>query len=304
MELRQLEYFVAVATEGTYLGAAAKLSVAQPGLWRQVKALEVELGTPLFERVGRRIRLTSNGRGLLAEASAVMAAADRLRGTAGDLRAGRTGVVRIACAAPHLREFLAPVIAELQRSNPGIAFEVREYGGGPAARSIRSDLLDGIVDIATGMAPEDLLLDRLDLYEVRLLLAVPDDHPWRDERLVDVGRLRGVPLVVAQHESYSRRAIEAACARAGFVPTIGFDSPNPLSILALGHAGLGVPIVVEDAVPRPERPWPALAERGAAVVDTVRLATRAGSPRSSAVDQFLEVARRHAEARLNRPDPA
>jgi DNA-binding transcriptional LysR family regulator len=297
MDLRQLEYFAKVASEGTYLAAAARLSVAQPGLWRQVKELELELGVQLFERTGRRVRLTRDGRALLDQATGVLAAADRLRGAADDLRAGRTGVVSIACAAPHLREFLAPVIAELRRSNPGVRVEVREYSGGPAGRGMKGDLVDGVVDIATGMVPDDPAFELIDLYGVRLLLAVPDDHPWRDDGLVDVSRLRGVPLVTAQRDSFSRRTVEAACGRAGFAPTIGFDSPNPLSILALGSAGLGLAVLVEDAVPRPERPWPALAENGRAIADVVRLAMRKDAPRSAAVSQFVELARRHAGSR-------
>jgi DNA-binding transcriptional LysR family regulator len=108
MELRQLEYFVEVARKGTYVAAAASLSVAQPALWRQVKELERELGTPLFERVGRRVRLTRDGARLADQAAGILAAAGRLRDDAEALRAGRAGAVAIACAAPQLREFLAP----------------------------------------------------------------------------------------------------------------------------------------------------------------------------------------------------
>src|SRR5690242_19312935 len=77
MELRQLEYFVEVARKGTYLAASASLSVAQPALWRQVKELERELGVPLFERVGRRVRLTRNGEALADQAATVLAASGR-----------------------------------------------------------------------------------------------------------------------------------------------------------------------------------------------------------------------------------
>lgn len=302
MELRQLEYFVAVAQRGTYLAAAASLSVAQPALWRQVKELERELGTPLFERVGRRVRLTRDGEALADQAIAVLAATGRLREDAAARRAGRAGVVAIACAAPHLREFLAPVIAALRSNHPDVDVHVREYGGGGPGPGpgILPDLLDGTVDLAT-VGTAHPRLETIPLYEVRLIAAVPDDHPWRDAPTIDIKELRDRPLVVAQPGSYSRGAIEAACARAGFTAVIGFDSPNPLSILALGEAGLGIPILVEDAVPRPRRrPWPVLLESGRPLGGTMRLGWRAGAPQATAVSAFIELARNEAARRARR----
>jgi LysR family cyn operon transcriptional activator len=297
VELRQLEYFVEVARTGTYVAAASTLSVAQPALWRQVHALERELGTPLFERVGRRVRLTTDGRALAAQAEAVLAAAGRLRADADALRTGRAGVVAIACGAPHLREFLAPVIAELRRAQPEIEITVREYGGGGPGpgRGMLADLLDGTVDLATGVAAGFAGVETIPLYPVRMLVAVPAGHLWRDASTIDVRELQGQPLVLAQPGSYSRGVIEAACGRAGFTPVVGFESPNPLSILALGEAGLGVPILVEDAVPRPlDRPWPVVTEQGRVLGGTVQLGWRAASRLTPAVTAFIELARAQA----------
>src|SRR5215218_2189699 len=118
MELRQLRYFASVSELGTYAAAADRLHVAQPALWRQVQSLERELRVPLFERVGRRVRLTSDGATLLAQAQSTLATADRLAHSADDLRTARGGVVAIACASPHIRKFLAPVLGEFHSSHP------------------------------------------------------------------------------------------------------------------------------------------------------------------------------------------
>jgi DNA-binding transcriptional LysR family regulator len=300
MELRQLAYLVEVARTGTFSAAAASLSVAQPALWRQVKDLERELGLPLFERVGRRVRLTHDGEAVVGGASGVLAAAEHLRTTAEDLRTGRAGVVSIACAAPHLREFLAPVIAALRAAHPRVEVRVREYGGGGPGPGpgMKADLLAGTVDVATGVGPAEAGLETFPIYDVRLLVAVPDDHPWRDDPVIEVRRLRGQPLVVSQQGSFSRAVLVAACARAGFEPTIGFDSPNPLSILALGEAGLGFPVLLDGAAPAPvERPWPALAEGGRVISNTMRLGWRAGATPSAAVSAFIELARAEAARR-------
>src|SRR5436309_2748807 len=105
MELRQLEYFVRVAEAGTYLAAARAVGIAQPALWRHVKELERELGTQLFERAGRNVRLTGQGQVLLEESRGALSAASRVARAADDLRSGRSGTLAIACAAPHLRAF-------------------------------------------------------------------------------------------------------------------------------------------------------------------------------------------------------
>jgi DNA-binding transcriptional LysR family regulator len=294
MDLRHLQTFAAVADEGTYLAAARTLAVAQPALWRRVKDLEKEIGVALFERSGRRVRVTRDGRTLLAQARAVLAASDRFTREARDIAAGRAGTVAVACAFSHVRAKLAAVIGELRRRHPGIRVEIREYGGGVGpGRGIEQDLLEGLVDLAVGTLPGgDRRFEGVPLYDVHLRLPVPDDHPWRTRVRVDVQRLREVPLITARPGSFSRRVLEDACARAGFAPTIAFETPYPSSIIALGAAGLGVPVIVDDSEPPPAgRPWPSLGEGRRAIGATVSLGWRAAVPPSPAVRRFIEVAR-------------
>ncbi|HET7471666.1 MAG TPA: LysR family transcriptional regulator [Candidatus Limnocylindrales bacterium] len=297
MELRQLRYFAAVAEHGTYAAAASRLSIAQPALWRQVRDLERELGVPLFERVGRRVRLTRDGETLLAGAGAALAAVDRVQVAAADLRSARAGTIAISCASPHLRRFLAQVIGAFRRTHPHVAFELTEYGGGPTpGRSIAGDLLGGLVDLATGIPRNDPRFEGFPAYTVRLVAAVPDDHPWRDRSSVEVAELEGVPLVASRAGAYSRRTLEDACRRAGFEPRVAFDSASPSSVLALGKAGLGIPITIDDAVDQPAgRPWPGIVESGRPIVDTVGLYWRAGAVLSPTARAFVDVARSAAD---------
>jgi DNA-binding transcriptional LysR family regulator len=300
MELRQLRYFIAVARHGTYVAAAASLSVAQPALWRQVRDLERELGVNLFERVGRRVRLTIDGQTVLEQTADALATMDRLEATAADLRSARAGIVAIACAGPHLRRFLAPVIGAFRRTHPAVVIRIREYGGGPGpGRGIREDLVGGIVDIATGVPPGDeTSFEGFPVYQVRLIAAVPNDHPLRGAASVDIERLRDQPLVLSQAGSYSRGALEAACGRAGFEPLVAFDSASPTSIMALGAAGLGLPIFVDDAVPSPAGgPWPVITEGGRPIGAPVRLLWRAEAALSPAVRAFIAVARAAVDQR-------
>jgi DNA-binding transcriptional LysR family regulator len=276
------------------VAAAASLSVAQPALWRQVHDLERELGVQLFERVGRRVRLTIDGQTLLEQTTDALATIDRLEGMAADLRSARAGTVAIACAGPHLRRFLAPVLGAFRRSHPEVVIRIREYGGGSApGRGIREDLVGGIVDLATGVPPgDDRSFEGFPVYQVRLIAAVPDDHPLREAASIELERLRDQPLVLSQAGSYSRGALEAACGRAGFQPLVSFDSASPTSIMALGAAGLGLPVFVDDALPSPSgRPWPVITEGGRPIGAPVRLLWRADGTLSPAVRAFIDLAR-------------
>src|SRR5437867_8512056 len=120
MELRQLECFVATAREGTYSAASELLHLAQPAVWKHVRGLESELGIALFERTGRRVRLTTAGQAILDRSEQLLDAAARMRTFAGELRDGRAGMVRIGCLAPHVLGFLAPVVGAFRRAHPDV----------------------------------------------------------------------------------------------------------------------------------------------------------------------------------------
>jgi DNA-binding transcriptional LysR family regulator len=311
MELRQLRSFAAVAHDGTYAAAATSLEITQPAVWRQVHELEAELGLSLFERYGRRVRPTAVGVRLLEQAAAVLATVDRFRTTAADLRSLRAGVVGIACASPHLQRFLAARIGAFRRVHPGVSLVVREYSGAAApGRGILEDLLDGVVDVATLIGTSGVSeVEGFPVYEVRLVVAVPDGHPWRDAGTVDVSLLRDQPLIVTHRGAYSRGAVDAACQRAGFEPNVAFTVASPASQVALGRANLGLPVVVDDAV-SPDRggPWPMLLERGKPIGETVRLIWRTGARLPPSVRAFVEFAREgapddRARARSTRSAP-
>src|SRR5262245_40434758 len=110
MDLRHLRYFVAVAEAGGFSQAAAKLRVSQPALWRQVRQLERDLGVRLFDRIGRRVRMTGQGEDLLTQGRDLLARAESLGDRARASGAGHTGVLRLG-ATPQMLESLAGFLA-------------------------------------------------------------------------------------------------------------------------------------------------------------------------------------------------
>lgn len=293
MELRQLRYFEAVARTGSYSAAALASRVAQPALWKQVRALEKELGTPLFERTGRRVRITRQGAILLEEAERVLAAGRRLTQLAADVRAGLAGRVVVACSPPQVTGFLAGVVGGLAISHPELRVDLREHP--PFPDTPAAELQAGIADLAM-----DLYLGEgvpgMVAYRVRVVAIPPPDHPWAIAGRVEVAQLRNERLLLAPVGFGSRDRLDNACRRAGFEPRVASSSPSPATLLALGDAGVGIPVFADDAQPPPRmRPLAVVVEAGRPLEGEVWLHWRAGTT-SEAVETFITAAKRAAAA--------
>lgn len=303
MELRQLTYFIAVVTSGSYRAAAENLHVAQPALWRQVQSLQRELGVTLFERAGRGVRLTRAGTLLLEPAQRVLAQTSQFRAAAEDLRSGRTGVVAIACYTPHLERFLAPVIGRFERAHPEVRVEIHEFaatrGGVTAIAGSMAELLGGSVDIALGPRhPTGVEGFKVD--ESTVVALVAPDHAWATRSEIHIAELRDQPLLlVASRESFSRSAIAHACHAAGFEPTVKLDSASSLALVRLAEQGVGVAVVPDALAPSDFR-GRLLHIAGAG--DILRRETwfcwRAGALTSPSVVAFVEEARLAAGLRV------
>src|SRR3954453_1160274 len=126
MELRQLEYLVAVAEEASFTRAAARVHVAQPGVSAQVRRLEPELGQQLFDRSGRTVRLTEVARSVLPHARAALAAVAAARTAVDELAGLVRGHVAVgmvtACASVDLTDLLA----SFHRLHPGVEISLSE----------------------------------------------------------------------------------------------------------------------------------------------------------------------------------
>jgi DNA-binding transcriptional LysR family regulator len=190
MELRQLEYFVAVAEELHFGRAADRLHIGQPAVSQQVRRLERELGAELLDRSPRRVRLTAAGESLLPEARAVMAAAARAR--AAVTPAARTGKLRLGTSAG-LGERLERVLDAFAGLAPGVALELV----GATADERLARLADGTLDAAFIRSPVwegDRGLRAVPLWRDELVAAVPARHPIAAGTYAALADLAELPL--------------------------------------------------------------------------------------------------------------
>ncbi|GAA1741946.1 LysR family transcriptional regulator [Aeromicrobium alkaliterrae] len=235
MELRTLQYFLAVVEHGTVTRASEAVRVTQPALSRQVRQLERELGLDLFERTRGRLVLTSAGLALVPRARAVVAEARSLEVAASVLARG--GIERVTIAAPPttLADIVAPFVATLGPTDPTPM--VTELDG-----TDQHDAVDLVV-AAQGLYPGRT---RLALPPLPVFAYVGRDHPWSGEREVALDRLVHTPAIVLGPGASSRMALDAAMSEAG----LGLDDPLVVSggavAQALAAAGRGVAVVSDD----------------------------------------------------------
>src|SRR5262252_5587791 len=141
MELRHLRYFVAVAETENVSRAALKLHVSQPGLSRQIRDLEDELGFPLLERSAKSVRLTEAGRVFLVEARAVLQRADEAVQTARAVASGQRGEIHVGYAPSLTVELLPRALRFFQEANPGVRVQLHDLSTREMLRGLRDGKL-------------------------------------------------------------------------------------------------------------------------------------------------------------------
>src|ERR1700745_1472080 len=145
MELRHLRYFIAIAEERSFTGAAERLWIAQPGLSTQMRRLEAELRIQLFERHPRGIELTQAGELFLERARVAVSAAEAALATGPDLESGVIGSLRLGIAAEARWPLASELLLQFGRESPGVELSVVETHGTMLWRDLRAGRLDAVV---------------------------------------------------------------------------------------------------------------------------------------------------------------
>jgi DNA-binding transcriptional LysR family regulator len=239
VELRQLEYFAAVARHGGFTRAADALWITQPALSQQIRRLEAEVGVALLRRTPRGAELTPAGEDLLPHAEAVLREIARAREQL-DLHAGVTrGRVRVAATtvdAPRLPAALAAFHA----AHPGLQVALRHAPAADVAGLVQSGQVDLAVAGLAGAPPPGVVAEPLADEPMRAMLEAGD--PLATARPLRLDELSGRPFILAEPGSGLREAVMAACQRAGFSPVPLFEVSDPATVRHLVGAGLGVSV--------------------------------------------------------------
>ncbi len=292
MELRQLEYLVAVADEGSFTRAAARVHVAQPGVSAQIRKLERELGQTLLDRNGPAVRVTDAGAAVLPYARAALAAVAAVRDTVDALAGLTSGHVTIGIIGPISSPSidLPGLLAGFHRDHPGIEITLTEGGSDGLLAALRAGRLDVALIAPAGALPPGLAATIV--ADEPLVIAVCHADALAGRESTGLDAIRDRVMISLPPGTGLRGSLDDACSRLGFRPRIGFEVGDPRIAAELAGRGLGVALLPESVASA----YPAQL-RCVALVDPVlrgriALAWRAEQPASPAARAFIGHARR------------
>ncbi|WP_026421773.1 LysR family transcriptional regulator [Actinokineospora inagensis] len=245
---RRLRVLRALADHGTVTAAAQALHLSPSAVSQQLASLESEVGQELLRRKGRRVWLTPAGELLVEHADAVLAELDRAETRLAAYAAGELGQVRIAAFASAITTVVAPTIAALRRTNPGITILVRDAEGQESLPL----LLDGEIDIAitmhTAHTPVEHRIVWDPLYTEPFDAVLPPDHPLIGRPTVAITDLADDDWIVPHPGNPCREVLLTACAKAGFTPRVTHASDDFTAEAALVTAGVGIALIPRTAL--------------------------------------------------------
>jgi DNA-binding transcriptional LysR family regulator len=288
MELRQLEYLVAVAEQANFTRAAERLHVAQPAVSAQIRKLERELGQPLLDRSRRTVRLTAAGEAVLPHAKAALASVRDVNRAVEELADLVSGSVAIGTVTAHDVD-VPGLLANFHAAHPGVEIRLSTDNSDVLIDQLHS----GVLDAAIVSVGSDERLDGLDVDVVTdeaIYAAVSHDDEWAGTATIGLAALAERSLIALPVGTGLRARLDQAFAAAGVSPHVAFEASTPIALAELAERGLGVAVVPSSVA----RTRPAL--HAVAIKPELRgrlvLAARATGPISPATAVLLQMARR------------
>jgi DNA-binding transcriptional LysR family regulator len=247
MELRHLRYFVAVAEAENVSRAALKLHVSQPGISRQIRDLEDEIGFQLFERSAKSIKLTDAGKTFLTEARVVLQRADEAVKTARAISTGQKGELHVGYAGSPTVRILPPALRAFQADMPQIRVRLHDLSTEEMLAGVR----DGKLQLALLVCPTPNLLRGLrfvELSQLDICLAVAPKDKLARSRSVTLAEVAKHPLVAFSRADYPdyHEFLQTIFGPAKLKPHIAEEHDSLGSLIAAVEAGVGVAVVTES----------------------------------------------------------
>jgi LysR family transcriptional regulator, cys regulon transcriptional activator len=248
MKLHQLRYLVAVVDNGLNITAAAqRLHTSQPGVSKQLKLLEAELGFQLFLREGRALtRLTPAGAQVVERAQRILHEMKSIRRLSDDLRDEAGGQLSIGTTHAQARYVLPEVIRGFRAAYPGVKLHLHQGTSEQIAEMMSTDAID--FAIATGsheLFPEVV---KIPCYRWHRCVVVPDGHPLAAERKLSLKVLAQHPIITYRFSFSGPSALQQAFATAGLEPNVALTARDADVIKIYVRLGLGVGIMAPMAI--------------------------------------------------------
>jgi DNA-binding transcriptional LysR family regulator len=246
MELRHLRYFVAVAEAENVSRAALKLHVSQPGVSRQIRDLEDEIGVQLFERSAKSVRLTAVGGVFLAEARAVLQRTDEAVAKARAVAGGIAGAINIGYAPSLTVQILPPALRKFQAQYPQVRAVLHDL----STEEMLAQLGEGKLQLALTVQPPARMLRGFRFEELArygLRVAVAPQHELAKSKAISLEQVVREPLIAYSRKDYPEyhTMLEKLFAPAGRQPRLAGEHDSVTSLIAAVESGHGFALVPE-----------------------------------------------------------
>jgi LysR family transcriptional regulator, transcription activator of glutamate synthase operon len=240
VELRQLRSVEAVARHRHFTRAAEELHVAQSALSHQIRRLEEELGTPLFERTSRRVTPTEAGQAIAARARRVLAEVEGARAEVDELRGVLRGRIWIGPLLPAGDLDVPGLLARFRQAHPGVEVGLREGIAAEMLRLLAADELDAAFCLLAGEIPDELAIEPLSHDEVVAAFA-PDRAPAAPH--VNVADLAQHQIIAPRRGSAITTVLDQRFADAGVPLRLALESGDPFLLRSLAARGFATAIL-------------------------------------------------------------
>lgn len=239
IELRHLEYFIALAETLHFGRAAEKVHVTQPALSQQIKKLEARIGVVLVDRTPRAVALTAAGQAFLAEARRALAQVDRAVHVAQRAGRGEVGRLRIGFIGSVLFSFLPAALRSFRARFPDVELDLHECNTHHQHERLRRAELD-LGFLYAPLGDDQITLERV--FSQSFVVALSETHPLAGRASIALAELAREPFVMVtrDREPGLYDCHIGACQQAGFVPNVVQRASQFQTILGLVSAGIGV----------------------------------------------------------------
>jgi DNA-binding transcriptional LysR family regulator len=192
MDLRELRVFVEVVKQGGFSAATKVLFASQSTVSKAIKQLEDEMGVQLFDRVGRKVKLTVAGDLVYRHAMAMLSARENLQNDLADLHGLRRGRIRLGLSRLGSANLFTNLVVKFRKRYPGIEVELVERG----VLSLQQALREGSLDLAICRLPVPDDLDWILVHDEPLLALIPHEHPLAEASFIELGQLADTPFIL------------------------------------------------------------------------------------------------------------
>jgi LysR family transcriptional activator of glutamate synthase operon len=240
MEIRQLMCVEAVARHRHFTRAAEELHLAQSALSHQIRRLEQELGTPLFERTSRRVTVTEAGQVLTARARRILAELDGARQEVDELRSVLRGRIRIGPLVPAGDVDIPGLLARFSQLHPGVEVSLREGTAAELFGFLAADQLDAAFCLLAGDVPDQIASLRIGYVEVVAAFAADLAPPAPHVSVADLARH---PIVAPRRGSAITTVLDRMFTDAAQPLHLALESGDPFLLRALAARGFATAIL-------------------------------------------------------------